>query len=73
MILISNQGILHHYSGNRTKESFIEFVENNWEKNDSETPPEDEGFDITIIFVLLFLSLVRFLIWIFFEERKNYQ
>lgn len=30
MILISNQGILHHYSGNRTKESFIEFVDNNW-------------------------------------------
>lgn len=65
MILISNEGKLHHFNGDRNLDSFVKFVENNWQKNDVETPPEKDGFDVTIIFVLLFFCLVGFLIWIF--------
>lgn len=68
MILISEGGNLHHYNGNRTKESFIEFLNKNWQNNELETPLKDDFsiFDTTTIFILLLLVLAGFLIWIYF-------
>ncbi|CAD8125136.1 unnamed protein product [Paramecium sonneborni] len=75
MILISEGGNLHHYSGNRTKESFISFLDKNWQNNEMETPPEQDQsiFDTTTIFILLLLILIAFLIWIYFQEKYEYQ
>ncbi|CAD8182725.1 unnamed protein product [Paramecium octaurelia] len=74
MILISEGGNLHHYSGNRTKESFIQFLDKNWQNNETETPPKEDFsiFDTTTIFILLLLVLVGFLIWIYFQEKYEY-